>query len=227
MEEALPLLRAEGLLPHGIVGESAFRKQLEKVDKFICQLDAEPGSGSLDPVPVDLQAGPIRLVGWLSNLQPEGFLAHRCAHLNPSFIIETVIKHLLVNAEVPQGVLPETRVLTLEAKACLQSMPSSEALQQLAQLGEFYWQGLQYPLFFPPRSALSFARNWAKTRDQSKAFKEGKKIWEYSQYNKRSGEELDPYFSLAFGHTEDPLMEHGENMRELAEILYIPVMEKL
>ncbi|MFP4615447.1 MAG: exodeoxyribonuclease V subunit gamma [Thiohalorhabdus sp.] len=225
-EQAYPLLQAEGLLPHGTAGEIAFAAERKRVEGFLHRLAEEPDSPVLDPVPVDLPAGPVRLVGWLPGLRAEGLLAERCGRLNEGFALDTAIRRLLLGALAPEGVQGVTRVVTLEARLHLEAPEPEAARETLTWLGARYWEGLRSPLPFPPRAAFAHARALARTGDADRAFRAARDRWTPNDYNGAAGERDDPYFALAF-QRESPLTDHAEAFEELAEALFGPIAEGL
>ncbi len=223
--QAYHILRAEGFLPHGQPGERAFSRARAQVERFISLLQQEP-EPDLPPVWLELEAGPVRILDRLSGICEQGLLAQRCGRVNESFALDTRIRHLaLAAAEFPE-VEHRALILSLDQQAALEAIGPETARQQLQRLGEFLWQGLKSPLPFPPRSALAYARSMAKVGNREKAMKSARDIWFHNEHNPYSGEELDPYFHLVFGHM-DPLREEGDTFRELAELIFQPIAEVL
>ncbi len=65
-EELYPSVRAQGLLPHGMVGELVYDASVGKIDDFIEQLAPYRAHASAEPVALVLPVGQFTLTGTLS-----------------------------------------------------------------------------------------------------------------------------------------------------------------
>lgn len=148
---ALPLLRAQGLLPHGKPGELAFQQEVGVTEAFfqaiqpVPELRREYFSLALDGFHLSgviggLDAGSGRRIDELGNLSYWNWL-------------DIWLHHLALNAlETP--VCPRyTRVHSPDRHYQLQ--PVADARGQLQQLLDWYWRGLREPLPFFPKSGFN------------------------------------------------------------------------
>jgi exodeoxyribonuclease V gamma subunit len=215
--EALTLLRARGMLPHGQVGESYFRRQWDLVDRFAQVLEACLPPLSQEPLAVDLTLGGMRLAGQIEGVSAAGGSHYRLRSLTASDWLQLWVHHLLLNFCKPPAVAGRSRWLSLDRALCLQPvLAPGEALGRLLDL---YGQGLQRvpPLF--PKSSLAYAQ--ALKAGRADPLETARTVWRGSEHH--WGEAQDPYYQLVFrGH--EPL---DEEFKTLAEAVFIPILEHL
>lgn len=152
-ETALPLLRAQGLLPHGQPGELLFAREQQVVQRFF---------GQVSPLPVwrrcpfTLVLGDFTLGGVLGQLDGTGRKVYALGKLSYWQWLELWLQHLVLNAlpDCPYG--QETQVLTLDKTYHLGAVEAAGAQLHTLLLG--YWRGLQAPLPFFPKTAFEMAQ---------------------------------------------------------------------
>ncbi|MDX1655407.1 MAG: exodeoxyribonuclease V subunit gamma, partial [Candidatus Competibacteraceae bacterium] len=138
-DQALPLLRGQGLLPHGQVGETILEQERTRVEWFAARLAAFLPPTAPQPIALDLTVGAFRLTGTLTKAGVRGLRDWRLAGVAPRHYLELWIKHLLLNCLAPEAVhlesrwLGEDKVLTLG--------PVADCYRRLEELLELYWQG--------------------------------------------------------------------------------------
>ncbi len=220
--DAEPSARAAGLLPHGEAGEAVVTQARQEVERFAEQLTPERAEAFLDPVPVRLAMGPIETAGWLAHLQPGGQLLYRCGRINERMAVEGMLRHLALCTAAPEAAEHQTRILGLDTDVHLDPIPAEEAGETLAELGRALWNGLQAPLPFLPRSALTYAQSLANKGDRAKALDAAAKEWPSNEYRSRPSECEDPYNALAFGDS-GPAERDPEAFADLAERLLGPI----
>ena len=215
--EALPIVRAGGRLPEGRVGEVLFAAQAERVVAFARELDRLRQADRLEPIPVDLDLGPVRLAGWLSGLSAQGLLDYRLTSPKPRDWIALWLRHLLLNALRPAGVA-QTSVWLGDGEA-IHLKPVNDAGAYLRYMAAAYWEGLRRPLPLFPETSFAFAERLHRTQDEEKARRSAQSAWRGNDY--QPGEDKNPYHLLAF-HGQEPL---GEDFERLSRELLLPMLE--
>ncbi|OQX13766.1 MAG: exodeoxyribonuclease V subunit gamma [Thiothrix lacustris] len=148
---AEPLLRAQGLLPHGKPGELVFRKEADVTEAFFKRIQ---------PLALwqrelfDLTEGDFYLSGILNKLDvTTGRTLYELGKLSYWDWLDAWLHHLALNT-LPESVCPHiTLIHTPEASYRLEAV--SDAREQLQQLLAWYWQGLHAPLPFFPKSGFN------------------------------------------------------------------------
>ncbi|MDR2551181.1 MAG: exodeoxyribonuclease V subunit gamma [Desulfobulbus sp.] len=191
-------LETGGLLPRNGFGRVEFAAiaadSIDFADR-LRPLIAQP----LEPVAVDLALGPFRLVGWLGDCHASGRVTWRTAAPKGTDLIVLLVRHLVLNLQAPEGLLPVSVHLARdparpeEPVRCLTLPAMADAENHLRLLLDGYWQGLSAPLPFFPETSLA----WAKTRYRGKdAHAAARQVWEVGFY--RDGEGSDPVYRLCF-----------------------------
>lgn len=147
---AEPLLRAQGLLPHGKPGELVFRKEADVAEAFFNRIQP---LAAWQCAPFSLMAGDFYLSGTINKLDvTAGRTLYELGKLSYWNWLDVWLHHLALNT-LPESVCPHiTLIHTPEGSYQLE--PVSDAREQLQQLLAWYWQGLQAPLPFFPKSAF-------------------------------------------------------------------------
>ena len=218
MDQALPLARAAGALPHAQVGDSLYHRERDAVEGFARRVEAITPGAMLEPLEIDLSLGPMRLTGWLAGAAESGLVGYRMNTIQPWTRLELWVRHLVLNCLAPAGARRVSHWLGEGEEIRLLPVKAPEAL--LETLLELYWQGLREPLHFFPRSAHAFVeamRKGARVDPLQKA----RRIWEGSDFSR--GERENLYYQLAFRHA-DPLDEQFER---LAKQVFQPMFEHL
>lgn len=214
----MPLLRAKGMLPHGVAGEMFGSELMEDVALFVSRFNqlnlSEPQA--LD---VDIQCGEFHVQGRLKELRDNGLLLARCGAINGKDMLRGWIAHVLLNCMAETDDVPRMSILLgRDETLCLKGVDTPHDI--LRSLLDLYWQGLCEPLPFFAETSLVFAREMAAGKE-ARARKEARVKWagEFNPY--REGDDL--YFSFCYPDCI-PLDTHFEN---LALQVYLPLLEHL
>ncbi len=217
IEEMHAAARAAGLLPHGKVGDVLLRQATHRVEHFAQRLTALRPTEATAPLFVDLDLGPIRLGGRLTDLGPRGRFVFRMATTRTKDRMALWLHHLLLNRLVPAGVMPESRWLGEDASIRLAPVPDAEA--QLRRLADLYWTGLSRVLPLLLNTSYAYAEAFHEEGDRAAALRAARKVWEANEFTGR-GEETDPYHRLVF-RGGDPL---DREFAMLAEDVFVPLL---
>lgn len=209
--DILPIVQAQGLLPHGQLGEVSFTRETGKVKPLF---DAWKRMACQDgwPVEVNLKIGGFELTGRLDQVTQKGLMVFHVNPFSARHYLELWIHHLMINEIKPPGVSLETTWLGLGGGFKL--MPVANPAQTLEALLNIYWQGLRWPLKFFPRTSLAFIDG----ADNNDPFQKAEQIWKGSE--KSWGDVMDPYNQLVFRGTS-PL---DKEFAELAEGILKPIL---
>jgi len=213
--EIQALVRAVGLLPHGEIGRTLYRREQGRIKALLDSLRetaAPPG-----PKPeVNLQLGEFRLTGWLSNVTAKGLLDYTVRPLNARHYLELWIRHLILNCLKPRDIEPYSMGLGLGERLILRPVDEPDA--QLHDLLELYWQGMREPLRFFPRSALTLIEA-ERQQQRGDPLEKARRLWLGSDH--QHGERDNAYYQLAF-RGDDPI---DDTFAELAERVFGALFE--
>lgn len=140
--------RAAGALPYGAFGEIVWEKQLAEMEELATKVSAERQNSA--SVEVDITIAGTRLIGWLSDVQPDGLLRWRPSVLNVAHGMQLWAEHIVWCASGGQG---SSRVYGRKNSAWIfPPMDREQARTYLQQLIEGYQEGLSQPLLLLPNS---------------------------------------------------------------------------
>lgn len=205
-ETALPLLRAQGLLPHGTPGALLFGREVSVTQDFFERVQPLP---VLQQQSFYLELGEFSLSGVLGQLDSSGRREYVLGKLSYWQWLEIWLQHLVLNALPESTYGRHTQVLGVEKD--VQLLPVEDAAAQLEQLLAWYWRGLQQPLAFFPKTAFEMAKLDAPTPAQATT------KWE-SSYG-YAGEGDKPEYRLLYRH-ENPLETHWDEFLEITQGLF-------
>ena len=222
---ALPLTRATGILPHGIVGECRFEDLSQRVESFVEKMEFYMDESILEPIEIDLSLSGFRLTGWIDTIYPNSLIQYRYAKIKAEDRLKTWIHHLALNAVMAHN-YPRTSLLAgLDPKGgsepkwiAFEYSLMENSREILGKLLERYWAGLLKPLYFFPQSSWEYAK-WMFENDNSiNGLLKAHKKWTGDTFSR--GECKDAYYQLCFGNI-DPL---DSEFRDISEEVFFPVL---
>ncbi len=189
--DLLPVARARGILPPAHHGELVFKRLAAQAAELAALVRASQGAVErLAPLDFELQLGDFRLSGRLDNILGDQLLRYRCAKLGAKDKIRFWIEHLLLNLLAREGYPLTSRLIMADATVDLSPCATGgDCLQRLLAL---YWEGLQQPLKFFPRSSLAYVKT-GRLEDAAK-------VWNAERFPEKD----DRAFRLCFGE-QSPL----------------------
>ena len=225
LDQALPRLRADGVLPHGAAGAVLLEDEVERVQRFQDELDRLlAGQGTLARIELDLPVTPggaypeLRLRGWLDGVGADGLTGHRLGRLRARDLLELWLRHLALNAVLAErpdpAVTPRSRFLS-EDKGALtltELEPVDDAATILGDLCALFLDGQRAPLPLFPESSLA----WVRDADHGKVLDAWNDRW-----NGYPGEGSDAAVQTAFRGHPDPL---DDSFRRLAGRVFGPLL---
>lgn len=218
------IMRTNGALPHGQVGECVFAGALERVERFAGRLGPLFPRRQGAPLELDLSVGDFRLTGRLSGMTPDGWVGYRLAKIKAGDYLKLWLHHLVLHLverdeDRPQKSywVAEDRLITLN--------PVEQPRALLQELLDHYWQGAQRVLHFFPRSALAYMERLRQDKEPNpdQALWAARRIWEGEERQPGIAERDNAYYQLAFGET-DPL---DEEFIRLSQAVFGPLFAHL
>lgn len=182
------LLRAQGLLPHGKPGQLLFERCHEQTRQLAAQV---PELSAPETFEFHLQARELELRGAIKNITTDGRHLLLFGYSGAWQWLEIWIHHLAMSCctAIPADRIRQTCIYTADANYRLP--PTENAEQQLAELLQGYWQGMQQALPFFPKSAWAM---YQKGNPESANVETAINEWLGSDFH--AGEQYKPEYAL-------------------------------
>jgi exodeoxyribonuclease V gamma subunit len=158
IQPGLPLVRATGVLPQGVVGDMGFSTVLAQAEQLVAQLQTKMTTPCGD-VETTLACGGYSLEVHLGNLFTTGQVVPRIGgkidgrHVVQAWILHLVLQLLDIDCEKTTFLIGADEILVLH--------PVADAEEFLVVLLDLYHRGLTTPLPFFAKSAWEYAKNAA------------------------------------------------------------------
>lgn len=206
LSQSYDAVRQAGMLPHGTVGNVLFKQLENEVNQFAKILAHHLPKEGMAKCNFDLNLEPFHLSGTLDGMCAQKRVTYRLANTRPQDLLMLFIAHLAMGAEAVNPI-PMTSVLVCQdAIWQLAPIPDSETILQ--DYLEFFWEGLQAPAPFFPKTSYEYALRRHKGKPEQNALAAALYKWQGSApYT--PGESQDPYFKLCFADA-DPLTDNFE-----------------
>jgi len=208
----LAVARAAGRLPHGMAGDCIYEELRIGVERFVARTRLFLESPQLESLPLDLALGDFRVTGRISGRYGNRLVQQRYARAKPQDHLRAWIAHLALGlADSPRSsMLVGLRGEGEATWVAWEYGPVENGAEALAGLLEHYWEGLQRPLPFFPRSSWAYARlALEKGSPEGEALRKVSEAWAGDDY--RRGELEDPYYHLCFRDI-DPLDDEFQRL---------------
>jgi exodeoxyribonuclease V gamma subunit len=205
IDQAVGKLRQQGAVPYGGIGRYAWNDAAEEVDAFLRPFGPRLTEPRLQPIPLELDLGGVRVSGTLDNIWPAGQFLIRPISVQRLLYRDSIrfwILHLLLNASDKNAV----RTTCFIGKDGVYAyLPFDGAVEELTLLAQMVLEGMQAPLPVLPKATLAFAQKmWngatlaADSENMEKAIRAAESKWSEGDYF-NGPEKDDPYFWAAFG----------------------------
>jgi exodeoxyribonuclease V gamma subunit len=214
---AYPTARSRGTLPAGAAGELVFRDAVRSVEGFTGLLLPFIEDEPLAPLDFELATAGFRLKGRLGQIWPRHLVRYRCAGVKAKDRLNLWIDHLLLQNTDVSGYPNRSVLLAKDAGWSFRAVANAGEI--LAQLLNYYWQGLQAPLPFFPQSAYAFAVRRRQGKKEDDALNSARRTWEGESQSR--GEADDPYYQLNWGKVG----ALDERFKTLAIGIFGPLLE--
>ncbi len=193
-----PKAQAKGLLPHGVVGKTAYERIQTEIEVFAEKIRVYISGDGLGPVTVDLKINEFHLKGLIQNIHSEHLFRYRYATVKPGDLISNWIYHLILNCVSMPGFPKKTIMAGLEKGCAIYEFMQMDTPDKILEnLLKHYWEGLCRPIHFFPKSSLEYATMiLEKNRSNEDAIVKAKDKWTGNMYIR--GEMEDPNYQLCF-----------------------------
>ena len=212
--------QAKGLLPHGVIGKSTFKKIFINLEQVASKTEFFLAGEPLTPQNFLITLDNYQIRGALNNLWPGGQRLFRFANLKTKDLLRGWLYHLALNFVKPEGVPLETVIIAKDKIACFREVPENKVI--IEQLVEVYQQGLKEPLPFAPETSWA----WCQVKSREEAWRRVKNIWKLkNRKGEIIGEGGESHFSKCFSDKEDYFF--NENFVKMATLIYQPLLKKI
>jgi exodeoxyribonuclease V gamma subunit len=214
-DESRELLRAQGRLPPGALGDLASNLAARRAGQIASAVRVLQEGERLPVLPLDVELGGFRLVGEIDDLWPAGrvcFLHSQLPHRRElNFWIQHLALSLSVGVDVGARDVAVRSLLVapskVEGATVLELGPVPAARDHLLDLLNLYEQGQKTPLPLLPRTSRAHANACAKSGWQDESTAAAFSAWD--QGRGVPTESSDPYLLQAFRDVDlfDPACE--------------------
>lgn len=154
MDDYYNILRARGLLPHGVPGMVFYKKCLNEQRKFYSIIAPYIAVKDQD-INISIEAGGLDISGKISSLYSGKNIFYRYASLKSRDMLRAWITHLLLSASGREE--GETILFSRDKRIQFPSLLSEEALETLSQLAGVYITGLREAIPLFEKSSFAYA----------------------------------------------------------------------
>ncbi|MFC1837421.1 exodeoxyribonuclease V subunit gamma [Thermodesulfobacteriota bacterium] len=213
--------KAEGILPHGKLGEVKFTQIVNSVRSFKKKIFPLLAHENPENLEIDLAVNGFNVSGQLKNITEKGLVLYRFATIKPQDMLRGWIHHLLLN-KIKQDATsyPPQNTYLAGKDRIIQYNPVPEDNNYLEQLLDLYWQGLSEPLHFFPRTSYAFARHIDRGSSDLAAMQKAEIEWNGNSLY-LPAEKNDPYNYLCF-KGNDPA---EALFMDQAKRIFLPIFE--
>ncbi|NJL59107.1 MAG: hypothetical protein HC887_05105 [Desulfobacteraceae bacterium] len=202
---------AAGELPHGTVGECAYRNFSSKIRLFSEKLMPYLQDSRQESSDIDTQIGDFRIIGRIEGIRSQRLIRFRYAVVTPKDRLSAWIHHLLLN--MTQGM----STILIGSDKIIEYPAVREPYIILENLLLRYWQGLRKPLHFFPKSSFEYAHALINGKSLAEASEKASFIW--SGDGHRIGEKDDSYYRVCFRDENLP-----DRFGEIAKEIFEPML---
>ncbi len=177
--------RAGGLLPHGFIGESSFKKLVPEIKNFSLRIKEYAAGELLPPLNMNIRIKNITVTGVLEDIRPEAMVSYRYAKAKPADRIRSWIKHLALNAS-GEPPYPVKSVLICR-DAAWETDPVDNSIEILTELTDLYIKGMNELIRFFPETSLEYAVRILGNDPHHKALHHAENKWTGSDFTQGEG----------------------------------------
>jgi exodeoxyribonuclease V gamma subunit len=234
-DAAAALVRAEGRLPPGAIGDVAERASRLQISRFLERVADLREGGALPALPVDLRIGRFRVRGVLGDLWRRGRVAYQLSTLPNHREASFWIRHLALNASA-SGDLPRESFLVGRAPAsrkeetALRHLPPCDEPETLLEdLLELYVEGQRQPLPLLRGTSRRYAEECRKSGEWGPPSVGLLRDWD-SSFTGAPPDREDHYLLQAFRDVDplDPsVVIPGIGFAEAARRVWEPYLQQL
>ena len=216
------VMRGNGALPHGQVGDCVFAQAQDRVTRFAGRLGRVLPRQNPEPLDLQLNLDEFEVSGRLTGITPGGRVGYRLASIKANDYLNLWLHHLALNVAAPEGMTLRSYWVAEDQEIVLESV--EDAAARLRALLEWYWRGTRRLLHFFPKSALAYVETLYKDGNSGtdQALRAARRQWEGDDFQKVAPERENAYYRLAFRDT-DPL---DDEFVRVATAVFAPIFER-
>ncbi|HSV95596.1 MAG TPA: exodeoxyribonuclease V subunit gamma [Spirochaetota bacterium] len=218
--------RAMGILPHGSLGEYAFRRMLPGVRSFARTVAGLHGGDELPPLELEIEIDGRTLAGRIDRVYPGGIVHHRYASIKATDRLRAWIVHCAACCRADTGSRSVVYLVgrNKSAPAVIEMKDGGICHAHLKKLVDIYREGRRSIVPFFPEASLAFAKEYAENRSADEALAKARAVFEGNYYTR--GDSTDPYTERCFRKMDpfDKRFFQDEFIR-LARAVYDPLLK--
>jgi exodeoxyribonuclease V gamma subunit len=205
--QTFAVLKASGRLPHGTVGETAYRDLYREAKEFVDVLSTHRTGKPLDPFHFRLPVGPFTLTGFLDGLYTTSMITYRYALLNARDHLDLWLAHLAASVVHRQGYPVESLLIGKDKSWRIRPVDQPDSI--LGELLSIYWSGMKKDVHFFSQSAWVYVELLRKKTPAQQAL--NRAAWNWIGYKNLKGECNDRYYTLCYSG-DNPLDSTFEDL---------------
>lgn len=204
------LQRAKGSLPVGAFGELEFENNSDMTQALaaklneLCNQPESDGEVNLEIALTESETC-VRLTGWLKQRYSSGLVRYRCGRIRSQDWLAGWLDHLCAAASdlvLPTHLIGYDNKSGIEHKL-LKPVDKAQALQWLSELTELYYQGMNQPLAYFPKTAFTGIERQLKGKEDT----ESKMAQVFNDSYSFAGEGSDAYISRVWPEWNNALYQ--------------------
>jgi exodeoxyribonuclease V gamma subunit len=222
-EELYSLKKAEGILPHGKMGEIEFTRTLSDIQHFKKKIDAFLQGNETHDMEIHLTVKDLKISGHLKNIAAKGLVLYRHTTVKPKDMIRCWLNHLLFNCiSLDDKFQSDRKTFIIGKDRTLQFNPVPKSNIILEKMIDIYLLGQTGVFRFFPETSHVYARAIHRGLSEQEALQKAKAKWEGNDFS-QNAEKEDPYNSLLIKDS-DPL---DTLFSSQSKEIFLPIMEHL
>ena len=218
--------RATGMLPHGSLGEYAFRGLLPGVRSFARAVAGLRGGDALPPLDMDMEVDGLTLTGRIDRVYPGGIVHHRYASIKATDRLRAWIVYCAAVCAFDPMSRPAGYLVGRngDAPAVFIMRDGGGCRAHLGELVRIFRRGRRSIVPFFPEASLAFAKEYAESRSVDGALIRARAAFEGSDYAR--GDSADPYTERCF-RKMDPFEKrfYRDEFIRIARAVYDPLLK--
>jgi exodeoxyribonuclease V gamma subunit len=229
LEHGRAALRAGGWLPPGALGEAVYEDVAPAARRIAAPVRQLTAEKRLEPIPVDLDVGGLRLYGVLRDVWACGQVSWGFSRLGRKNELALWLRHLVLQLAAPPAARrtillgqPANEREEIEARF----LPVADAACELERLVQIHRQAAARPLPFFPETSRAFMRELREARRRGRGdaeFRALEKARAEFADAEHGGEAGDVYVDKLFGERYRP--DQDREFRSLAEDVLSALLE--
>lgn len=218
--------RAAGMLPHGSLGEYAFRGLLPGVRSFARAVAGLRGGDALPPLDMEMEVDGLTLTGRIDRVYPGGIVHHRYASIKATDRLRAWIVYCATVCAFDPMSRPAGYLVGRngDAPAVFIMRDGGGCRAHLGELVRIFRRGHRSIVPFFPEASLAFAKEYAESRSVDGALIRARAAFEGSDYVR--GDSGDAYTERCF-RKMDPFEKrfYRDEFIRIARAVYDPLLK--